>query len=78
MVADILEQQEKWGANRINKDLQNGIMPDLRGLSLNDALYFLESYGFNVQFSGYGSVSKQSIEKGKKVKIGSLIKLELA
>ena len=38
------------GRNRINKDLQNGIMPDLRGPSLNDALYFLESYGFNAIF----------------------------
>ena len=77
MTVDILEQKEKWGAHKINKDLQNGIMPDLRGLSLKDALYFLESYGFKVQFSGYGSVIKQSIEKGKQVKLGSLIKLEL-
>lgn len=75
---DILEQEEKWVEHKINNDLQNGIMPDLRGLSLKDALYFLESYGFQVNFSGFGSVIKQSIDKGKKVTNGSLITLELA
>ena len=76
--SDVLEKEENYLEGKIEADLQNGIMPDLRGVSLKDALYFLESYGCQVQVSGCGSVVKQSIKKGRQVIIGSVIKLELA
>ena len=38
-------------------------MPDLRGMGINDALYLLEKYGFNVEIKGSGEIISQSIKK---------------
>ena len=74
------QRSEKEGGlimDRIEKGLQSGVMPDLRGLNLKDALYLLESY-VQVQVIGSGGVIKQSIKTGDKFIMGSVIKLELA
>ena len=72
-----LEKEAGLIMDRIEKGLQSGIMPDLRGLNLKDALYLLESY-VQVQVIGSGGVIKQSIKTGDKFIMGSVIKLELA
>ena len=64
--------------SKIENDLANGIMPDLSGINLEDALYLLERYGCQVEIFGSGAVLKQSIEKGKVFRRGAIIKLELA
>lgn len=63
---------------RIKRDLENGIIPDLSGLGIQDALYLLENHGLQVKYDGYGSVKKQSISKGVRFKKGELIKLLLS
>jgi cell division protein FtsI (penicillin-binding protein 3) len=78
IVAQTLEKEVKLMASKIEEDLQSGIMPDLIGINLEDALYLLERYGLQVIFSGSGGVVKQSIETGKQVRRGNVIKLELA
>ena len=62
---------------RIEDDLSSGIMPDLYGMSLIDAVYLLESYGIHVKCRGYGKIIRQSISKGQYFKEGSMVKLEL-
>jgi cell division protein FtsI (penicillin-binding protein 3) len=63
---------------KLEDNLQSGVMPDLSGMSLEDVLFFLERYGIEVQFSGFGGVVKQSILSGEKFKKGNIIKLELS
>ena len=40
-------------------------VPDVRGLTLRDALYVLENRGIRVSISGHGRVKEQSLEPGK-------------
>ncbi len=64
--------------NKIEDDLQRGRMPDLSGMILEDVLYLLERHSIIVEATGSGGVVKQSIKIGRKIKKGSIIKLELA
>ena len=54
------------------------IMPNLKGMSAMDAIAILENMGLKVQLQGRGTVSKQSIKSGQKIKPQSLIILELS
>jgi cell division protein FtsI (penicillin-binding protein 3) len=78
MVASTTKTEVSLEVRRIERDLRNGNMPDLRGMGIQDAIYLLESYGLVVEITGSGSVQSQSILKGNKFIKGSLIKLELA
>lgn len=62
----------------IEQELQNGIVPNLQGMGIQDVLYLLENSGLSVQFSGRGSVVKQSLQAGVKFNKGNRIKIELA
>ncbi len=63
---------------RIESDLKNGIMPNLIGMGVKDALYLLENYGLKVEYKGYGSIKEQSIIKGSRFKEGEKIQLLLS
>ena len=80
--AYMISQTTKSSVNllvrKVEEDLQNGRMPSLKGMNLQDAIYLLETYGFSVVTSGSGGVVKQSIKKGESIEKGSVIKLELA
>jgi len=54
------------------------IMPDLKGMSAMDAIAILENMGLNVKVEGIGTVSKQSIKSGQKIKPKSIITLKLS
>jgi len=47
-----------------NADTGDGIIPDVSGMGLRDALRLLENKGFTVAFSGAGKVSVQNPEAG--------------
>jgi len=80
--AYMISQTTKSSVNllvrQVEEDLQNGRMPSLKGMNLQDAVYLLETYGFSVVTSGSGGVIKQSVKKGELIEKGSVIKLELA
>ena len=63
---------------RIELDLKDGIMPNLIGMGVKDALYLLENYGLQVEYEGFGSIKEQSIIKGQKFKEGETIQLFLS
>ncbi len=52
-------------------------VPDVRGMSLRDAIYVLENLGLNVKVNGRGRVATQSLAPGGKVRKGSTIKLRM-
>ncbi len=53
-------------------------MPDVKGLSLMDAISILENLGLKVQFIGEGKVVRQSISKGQDLKNVKQVKLILS
>lgn len=54
-----------------------GLVPNVKGMTLRDALFLLESSGLKVVHNGIGRVSEQSIIPGRKIVKGATIKLEL-
>ena len=76
---------EDWVATRENGDtvslsglkIQSGLVPDVRGMSLRDAVYLLENKGIRVQVSGRGKVLRQSPEHGARYNEGTVISLEM-
>lgn len=54
-----------------------GIMPDVVGMGLKDAIYLLEIQGLNVLVTGKGTVAKQSIDPGQPVAKGTPVVIEL-
>jgi cell division protein FtsI (penicillin-binding protein 3) len=77
MVSKTSKNEVILEVRRIERDLQNGNMPDLRGMGIQDAIYLLETYGLVVEIIGSGTVQTQSIAKGERFDIGAVIKLEL-
>ena len=57
--------------------VNKGVMPDLKGFGLKDALYLLEQSGIEAEISGRGKIATQSIEAGAVIKKGMVVKLEL-
>lgn len=60
-----------------DKQLREGVVPDLLGMTIKDALPLLENNGISVEFKGFGKVKEQSLNKGTKFKKGTKIILQL-
>ena len=48
----------------VEKDFEEGLMPNLFGMNLLDAVYLLENAGLKVKIKGKGHIVNQSIKKG--------------
>ena len=76
---------DDWVATRESGDtirlagikLQKGLVPDVRGMSLRDAVYLLENSGLRVRYSGKGRVLRQSPEHGARYAVGSVVSLDM-
>jgi cell division protein FtsI (penicillin-binding protein 3) len=70
----------KLHVNGVDPDrkLQSGIMPDLHGMTGEDAMYILENRGYRVRLKGYGAVKDQSVNPGEKIAKGTEVIIELA
>jgi cell division protein FtsI (penicillin-binding protein 3) len=55
----------------------HGLVPDVTGMGLRDAVYLLETEGLQVQLSGNGIVRSQSIIAGARIEKGQAIILQL-
>jgi len=77
--------KEEWVATRESGDTirlvgvnpKEGLVPDVRGMSLRDAVYLLENSGLRVRYSGKGRVLRQSPEHGARVYEGSVVSLDM-
>jgi cell division protein FtsI (penicillin-binding protein 3) len=56
----------------------NGLMPNVIGMGLRDALYILENHGMHVRLTGSGMVKKQYPAPGTRAANGTTVTLELA
>ena len=59
------------------RNVDFSVIPNVKGMGLRDALYLLENSGLKVGVSGSGTVSKQSLEPGQRVRRGSYIGIVL-
>ena len=60
-----------------NRIIQNGQMPNVMGMGLQDALYLLESQGLTVKINGSGIVKNQSVIPGSEIFKKQLVTIEL-
>jgi cell division protein FtsI (penicillin-binding protein 3) len=76
---------DDWVATRESGDtirlagvkLQEGLIPDVRGMSLRDAVFLLENSGLRVQVNGKGRVLRQSPEHGARYYEGTVVSLDM-
>ncbi len=74
-----------WVATRESGDtvrlagvkVEKGLVPDVRGMSLRDALFLLENSGIRVRYNGRGRVLRQSPEHGARYYDGTTVSLEM-
>lgn len=57
--------------------LSEGLMPDVVGMGLRDAMYMLENSGVRVRYSGRGKVAKQSPQPGVRISRGATVAIQL-
>lgn len=77
--------KEEWVATResgdtirlVGLDVRKGLVPDVRGMSLRDAVYLIENAGLKVKYSGKGRVLRQSPQHGARVYEGSVVSLDM-
>jgi cell division protein FtsI (penicillin-binding protein 3) len=76
---------EDWVATRESGDtvrlagvkMHEGLIPDVRGMSLRDAVFVLENNGLRVRISGKGKVLRQSPEHGARYYEGTVVSLDM-
>jgi len=54
-----------------------GVMPDVKGMGLKDAIYMLEGMGMNVLVKGKGTVVRQTVQPGSLIHKGMPVVIEL-
>jgi cell division protein FtsI (penicillin-binding protein 3) len=57
--------------------LAEGVMPNVVGMGLRDAIYMLENSGLRVHYTGRGKVAKQSPQPGVRISRGATVAIEL-
>ena len=60
-----------------DKRITKGIVPDVTGMGIKDALYLLENLGLKVKIKGRGMVKNQSVVAGSRIEKGNVITLDL-
>lgn len=61
----------------VEVSIKEGIVPNVKGMGLVDAIYTMENAGFKTKVVGKGKVIAQSLAPGQRLKIGSNVSLEL-
>ena len=70
----------RTGENQVEfqtKKITEGLMPNVKGMGLQDALYVLEKQGLTVRVRGKGIVKNQSVLPGRKIENGQLVTIDL-
>lgn len=80
------DKRSGWGDVRVDsmsnvvitsKEVVAGVMPNVVGMGLKDALFILENMGLRVTFTGCGAVTEQSVTAGAKVAKGMAVTITL-
>lgn len=78
IIANAKADKVVLNTRKIEQDLKNGFIPNLKGMGIQDVLFLLENSGLKVHFSGKGAIKSQSLKKGERFQNRSKIILELA
>jgi len=78
-------EEEEWVAARTennavvwnNKKMKEGLIPDLSGMTLRDALYVAENKGLRVKYTGAGRVAEQFPGPGNRLVKGTVLTIRL-
>ncbi len=82
----VFDQRTGWGKVKVDslsrvsisaQEQQEGVMPNVVGMGLKDALFLLESQGLRVSFTGKGTVRSQSIAPGTHIARGGAVSITL-
>ena len=84
-ISNHLTEESEWVKARINNnsidwssiDAKESVVPDVRGMTLRDALYLLENKKLKVTYSGNGRVTQQSVVPGSNTNKANEINLTL-
>lgn len=79
------EEASEWVRSSVNNNVitwhknhdNTGLVPNVQGMTLRDAVYILENIGLKVSISGNGRVKKQSVGPGARITKGETITLDL-
>ncbi len=71
----IREQENSWAL--ADNPVAENLVPDVKGMGAQDALFLLESAGLQVRLTGIGRVRNQSLQPGYKFRRGETILLTL-
>lgn len=58
--------------------MKENLVPNVTGMTIDEALFILENAGLKVKFQGAGKVKKQSVDAGEKIIKNATIHLELS
>lgn len=61
----------------VGLNIKKGLVPDVRGMSLRDAVFLLENSGYKVKHNGKGKVLRQSPQHGARYFEGQVVSLEM-
>ena len=61
-----------------NREMVEGLVPNVVDMGLKDAIYLLESKGLEVRAEGRGTVRGQSIQAGSRLTPGAVVTLEMS
>lgn len=59
------------------EQVKEGVVPNVLGMGLSDAIFTMENAGFKTKISGWGKVVDQSLVAGAKLKVGTPVELAL-
>jgi cell division protein FtsI (penicillin-binding protein 3) len=84
-ISNHAKQESKWAKARIannsiawrSVDSGKNLVPDVKGMTLRDALYILENKSLKVKYSGSGRVQEQSLLPGSSLKTMNTIEIKL-
>lgn len=84
-ISNYTSDEAEWVKTKINDNavvwknnpVKVGLTPDVVGMTLRDAIYVLETCGYQVRMVGTGRVKGQSIPPGRKIVKGYKITIEL-
>lgn len=65
------------GVPFVDVAIKEGVVPNVVGMGLVDALYTMENAGFKTAVSGRGKVIVQSLKPGDKLKMGTQVSVQL-
>ncbi len=69
--------REEDGVALVNREFKPGMIPNVKGMGVTDAVYLLEKSGLRVSLRGFGKVKSQSLRAGDPMRRGQNIVITL-